>query len=49
MMPEKKRSGRRVAVGAMGMLFLVSADSDFIAGAELFVDGGAAAMMPGGD
>ena len=24
-MPEKKRSGRRVAVGAMGMLFLVSA------------------------
>jgi hypothetical protein len=31
------------------MLFLVSEDSDFIAGTELFVDGGCAAMMPGGD
>lgn len=34
---------------ARAMLFLVSADSDFIAGAELFVDGGCAAIMPGGD
>jgi NAD(P)-dependent dehydrogenase (short-subunit alcohol dehydrogenase family) len=34
---------------ARAMLFLVSDDSDFIAGAELFVDGGCAAMMPGGD
>jgi NAD(P)-dependent dehydrogenase (short-subunit alcohol dehydrogenase family) len=34
---------------ARAMLFLVSAESDFIAGAELFVDGGCAAMMPGGD
>jgi NAD(P)-dependent dehydrogenase (short-subunit alcohol dehydrogenase family) len=34
---------------ARAMLFLVSDDSDFIAGTELFVDGGAAAMMPGGD
>ena len=34
---------------ARAMLFLVSDDSDFIAGTELFVDGGCAAMMPGGD
>jgi NAD(P)-dependent dehydrogenase (short-subunit alcohol dehydrogenase family) len=34
---------------ARAMLFLVCDDSDFIAGAELFVDGGCAAMMPGGD
>jgi len=34
---------------ARAMLFLVSEDSDFIAGTELFVDGGCAAMMPGGD
>jgi NAD(P)-dependent dehydrogenase (short-subunit alcohol dehydrogenase family) len=34
---------------ARAMLFLVSSDSDFIAGTELFVDGGCAAMMPGGD
>jgi NAD(P)-dependent dehydrogenase (short-subunit alcohol dehydrogenase family) len=34
---------------ARAMLFLVSDDSDFVAGAELFVDGGCAAMMPGGD
>src|SRR5258708_23282295 len=32
---------------APAMLFLVSDDSDFIAGTELFVDGGCAAMMPG--
>jgi NAD(P)-dependent dehydrogenase (short-subunit alcohol dehydrogenase family) len=32
---------------ARAMLFLVSDDSDFIAGTELFVDGGCAAMMPG--
>jgi len=34
---------------ARAMLFLVSDDSDFVAGTELFVDGGCAAMMPGGD
>ena len=34
---------------ARAMLFLVSDESDFIAGAELFVDGGCASMMPGGD
>ena len=34
---------------ARAMLFLVSEESDFIAGTELFVDGGCAAMMPGGD
>jgi len=34
---------------ARAILFLVSDDSDFIAGTELFVDGGCAAMMPGGD
>jgi NAD(P)-dependent dehydrogenase (short-subunit alcohol dehydrogenase family) len=34
---------------ARAMLFLASDDSDFIAGTELFVDGGCAAMMPGGD
>jgi NAD(P)-dependent dehydrogenase (short-subunit alcohol dehydrogenase family) len=34
---------------ARAMLFLVSDDSDFIAGTELFVDGGCAAMMPGSD
>ena len=33
---------------ARAMLFLVSDDSDFIVGAELFVDGGCAVMMPGG-
>ena len=32
---------------ARAMLFLVSDDSDFVAGTELFVDGGCAAMMPG--
>ena len=32
---------------ARAMLFLVSDDSDFIAGAELFVDGGCAVIMPG--
>jgi len=31
------------------MLFLASDESDFVAGTELFVDGGCAAMMPGGD
>jgi enoyl-[acyl-carrier-protein] reductase (NADH) len=30
------------------MLFLASDDSDFIVGAELFVDGGCAVIMPGG-
>ena len=34
---------------ARALLVLVSDDSDFIAGTELFVDGGCAAMMPGGD
>jgi len=34
---------------ARAMLFLVSDDSDFVAGTELFVDGGCAALMPGGD
>ena len=34
---------------ARAMLFLASDDSDFIAATELFVDGGCAAMMPGGD
>ena len=34
---------------ARARLFLVSDESDFIAGTELFVDGGCAAMMPGGD
>jgi len=34
---------------ARAILFLVSDDSDFIAGTQLFVDGGCAAMMPGGD
>ncbi len=34
---------------ARAMLFLASDDSDFIDGTELFVDGGCAAMMPGGD
>ena len=34
---------------ARAMLFLVSDDSDFVAGTELFVDGGCVAMMPGGD
>jgi NAD(P)-dependent dehydrogenase (short-subunit alcohol dehydrogenase family) len=34
---------------ARAMLFLASDDSDFITGTELFVDGGCAAMMPGGD
>jgi NAD(P)-dependent dehydrogenase (short-subunit alcohol dehydrogenase family) len=32
---------------ARAMLFLASDDSDFVAGSELFVDGGCAAMMPG--
>lgn len=34
---------------ARAMLFLASEDSDFIAGTELFVDGGCAVIMPGGD
>lgn len=34
---------------ARAMLFLASDDSDFIAGTELFVDGGCAAIMPGSD
>ena len=34
---------------ARAMLFLACDDSDFVAGTELFVDGGCAAMMPGGD
>jgi len=34
---------------ARAVLFLVSDDSDFIDGAHLMVDGGASALMPGGD
>jgi NAD(P)-dependent dehydrogenase (short-subunit alcohol dehydrogenase family) len=34
---------------ARAMLFLVSDDSDFIVGAELFVDGGCAVIMPGNE
>ena len=34
---------------ARAVLFLVSDDSDFIDGAELFVDGGVSAMMPGSE
>jgi NAD(P)-dependent dehydrogenase (short-subunit alcohol dehydrogenase family) len=34
---------------AKAVLFLVSDDSDFIDGAHLMVDGGASALMPGGD
>jgi NAD(P)-dependent dehydrogenase (short-subunit alcohol dehydrogenase family) len=44
----RNRPGEPVDL-ARAMLFLVSEDSDFIAGTELFVDGGCAAMMPGGD
>jgi NAD(P)-dependent dehydrogenase (short-subunit alcohol dehydrogenase family) len=52
--PERKVVNLRNRAGepidlARAMLFLVSDDSDFIAGTELFVDGGCAAMMPGGD
>jgi NAD(P)-dependent dehydrogenase (short-subunit alcohol dehydrogenase family) len=32
---------------AKAVLFLVSEDSDFVTGAELFVDGGCSAMLPG--
>jgi NAD(P)-dependent dehydrogenase (short-subunit alcohol dehydrogenase family) len=34
---------------ARAMLFFASDDSDFVDGAELFVDGGCAAIMPGGE
>jgi NAD(P)-dependent dehydrogenase (short-subunit alcohol dehydrogenase family) len=34
---------------ARAILFLASDESDFIAGTELFVDGGCAAMMPGSE
>lgn len=34
---------------ARAMLFLASDESDFIAGTELFVDGGCAVIMPGSD
>ena len=34
---------------ARAILFLVSDDSDFIAGADLFVDGGCSALMPGSE
>jgi 3-oxoacyl-[acyl-carrier protein] reductase len=34
---------------ARAILFLVSEDSDFIAGAALFVDGGCSALMPGSE
>ena len=44
----RKRPGEPLDL-ARAILFLVSGDSDFIAGTELFVDGGCAAMMPGGD
>jgi len=52
--PERKVVNLRNRPGepidlARAMLFLVSDESDFIAGTELFVDGGCAAMMPGGD
>jgi NAD(P)-dependent dehydrogenase (short-subunit alcohol dehydrogenase family) len=32
---------------ARAILFLVSDDSDFIVGTEIFVDGGCSAIMPG--
>jgi NAD(P)-dependent dehydrogenase (short-subunit alcohol dehydrogenase family) len=43
----RRRPGEPVDV-ARAMLFLASDDSDFIVGAELFVDGGLAVLMPGG-
>jgi len=50
--PERKVVNLRNRPGepidlARAMLFLASDDSDFVAGSELFVDGGCAAMMPG--
>ena len=42
----RNRRGEPIDI-ARAMLFLVSEDSDFVAGTELFVDGGCAAMMPG--
>jgi len=50
--PDRKVLNLRTRPGepidlARAMLFLVSDDSDFVAGTELFVDGGCAAMMPG--
>ena len=52
--PERKVVNLRNRPGepidlARAMLFLASDNSDFVAGSELFVDGGCAAMMPGGD
>jgi NAD(P)-dependent dehydrogenase (short-subunit alcohol dehydrogenase family) len=34
---------------ARSILFLVSDDADFIAGTELYVDGGVTTMMPGSE
>jgi NAD(P)-dependent dehydrogenase (short-subunit alcohol dehydrogenase family) len=34
---------------ARAILFLVSEDSAFVVGAELFVDGGCSVMMPGNE
>jgi NAD(P)-dependent dehydrogenase (short-subunit alcohol dehydrogenase family) len=42
----RNRPGEAIDL-ARAMLFLVCDDSDFVAGTELFVDGGCAAMMPG--
>jgi NAD(P)-dependent dehydrogenase (short-subunit alcohol dehydrogenase family) len=43
----RRRPGEPIDL-ARAMLFLASDDSDFIVGAELFVDGGLAVLMPGG-
>lgn len=44
----RKRAGVPIDL-ARAILFLVSDDSDFIAGTALFVDGGCSALMPGNE
>ncbi|HUZ67596.1 MAG TPA: SDR family oxidoreductase [Beijerinckiaceae bacterium] len=44
----RKRPGVPIDL-ARAILFLVSDDSDFIAGTDLFVDGGCSALMPGNE
>lgn len=44
----RKRPGLPIDL-ARAILFLVSDDSDFIAGTDLFVDGGCSALMPGNE